>query len=190
MVETGNLTADPVDIVVGFSNHAAALEMMVHLVGSGHRTLGLIGAAVAGNPLAADRRREYDEAGAAHGLTRAPTLTVECSSDLEAGPTAMVRICERQPEVTAIFAVSEVRASGALLECQCLGWPVPGRIAIAGFNGAGMGAWLVPALTTVRIPRQEIGRRAAQMILDRLKGRAIAEAQVDIGFDLAVRGNA
>ena len=190
MVENGNLTADPIDIVVGFSNHAAALAMMVHLVGSGHRTLGFIGAAVAGNPLAEDRRRAYDEAVAAHGLTRAPTLAVQCSSDLEAGATAMVRICERHPDVTAIFAASEVRAIGALLECQCRAWRVTGRIAIAGFNGAGMGAWLVPALTTVRIPREEIGRRAAQMILDRLEGRAIAEAQVDVGFELAVRESA
>ena len=190
VVETGNLTADPIDMVVGFSNHAAALAMMGHLAGRGHRTIGFIGAAVAGNPQAADRRRAYDEAVAAHGLTRAPALTVECPSDLEAGAKALVRICERHPEVTAIFAASEVRAIGALLECQRRGWQVPGRIAIAGFNDAGMGAWLVPALTTVRIPREEIGRRAAQMILDRLEGRAIAEAQVDVGFELVVRESA
>lgn len=190
VVETGNLTADPIDMVVGFSNHAAARAMMDHLAGRGHRTIGFIGAAVAGNPQAADRRRAYDEAVAAHGLTRAPELTVECPSDLEAGAKALVRICERHPEVTAIFAASEVRAIGGLLECQRRGWQVPGRIAIAGFNDAGMGAWLVPALTTIRIPREEIGRRAAQMILDRLEGRAVAEKQVDVGYELVVRESA
>lgn len=190
VVETGNLTADPIDMVVGFSNHAAALAMMRHLVEGGHKSIGFIGAAVAGNPQAADRRRAYDEAVAAHGLIRARTLAVECPSDLGAGAQALVRICERHPKVTAIFAASEVRAIGALLECQRRGWKVPGRLAIAGFNDAGMGAWLVPALTTVRIPREEIGRRAAQMILDRLEGHAIAEPQVDVGFELVVRESA
>lgn len=190
VVETGNLSVDPIDMVVGFSNHAAALAMMGHLVGRGHRTIGFIGAAIAGNPQAADRRRAYDEAVSAHGLARAPTLAVDCPSDLGAGAQALVRICERHPEVTAIFAASEVRAIGALLECQRRGWQVPGRVAIAGFNDAGMGAWLVPALTTIRVPREEIGRRAAQMILDRQEGRATAQTQVDVGYELVVRESA
>lgn len=190
VVETGNLSADPIDMVVGFSNHAAALAMMDHLVRRGHRTIGFIGAAVAGNPQAADRRRAYDEAVEAHGLARAPTLAVECPSDLGAGAEALVRIVERHPDATAIFAASEVRAIGALLECQRRGWKVPDRLAIAGFNDAGMGAWLVPALTTVRIAREEIGRRSAQMILDRIEGRTIAQAVVDVGFDLAIRASA
>jgi LacI family gluconate utilization system Gnt-I transcriptional repressor len=67
---------------------------------------------------------------------------------------------------------------------------VPERIAIAGFNDAGMGAWLVPALTTVRIPRQEIGRRAAQMILDRVEGRPVPEPVVDLGYEVVVRASA
>jgi len=190
VVETGNLSADPIDMVVGFSNHAAALAMMDHLVRRGHRTIGFIGAAVAGNPQAADRRRAYDEMVDAHALARAPTLAVECPSDLGAGAEALVRIVERHPNATAVFAASEVRAIGALLECQRRGWKVPDRLAIAGFNDAGMGAWLVPALTTVRIAREEIGRRSAQMILDRVEGRAIAETVVDVGFDLAIRASA
>jgi len=83
-----------------------------------------------------------------------------------------------------------VRAIGALLECQRRAWKVPDRIAIAGFNDAGLGAWLVPALTTVRIPRAEIGRRAAQMILDRLEGRDIPDRVVDVGYEIVVRESA
>jgi LacI family gluconate utilization system Gnt-I transcriptional repressor len=190
VVETGNLTTDPIDMVVGFSNHAAAHAMLRHLAGLGHRTIGFIGAVTDGNPQAAGRRRAYDEAVDAYALTRASTLGVECPSDLGAGAQALLQIGERHPDVTAIFAASEVRAIGALLECQRRGWKVPARIAIAGFNDAGMGAWLVPALTTVRIPREEIGRRAAQMILDRLEGRVVAQPTVDVGFELIVRESA
>ena len=187
VVETGNLTHDPIDMVVGFSNHAAAHAMIMHLVSRGHRVIGFIGAATRGNPQAADRRRAYDEIVDAHGLARAATLAVECPSEFSAGAAALVRIVERHPDVTAIFAASEVRAIGALLECQRRGWSVPQRIAIAGFNDALMGGFLVPALTTVRVPRHEIGRRAASMIIDRLAGREPPDRTVDVGFEIVVR---
>jgi len=190
VVETGNLTDDPIDMVVGFSNHGAALAMLDHLVRRGHRTIGFIGAATTDNPQAADRRRAYDDAVDAHGLARAASLSRECASTFGAGAAAVAAIVAAHPEVTAIFAASEVRAIGALLECQRRGWRVPGRIAVAGFNDAGLGAWLTPALTTVHVPRDTIGRRAAQMILDRLAGRPVTERCVDVGYDVVVRGSA
>ena len=190
VVETGNLTGAPLDMVVGFSNGLAARDMMRYLVGRGHRTIGFIGAPRGDNPQAADRRRAYDEAVRGSGLANAATLAVECASDIGAGGAALVRIVERHPDVTALFAASEVRAIGALLECQRRGWAVPDRIAIAGFNDAGFGEHLVPALTTVRVPRHEIGRLAARMILDRLDGRPVPSPVVDVGYEIVVRKSA
>ena len=190
VVETGNLTDDPIDMCVGFSNYDAARAMMLHLVSRGHHAIGFVGAAVSGNPQAADRRRAYDDVVREQGRANAATLTVECASDVGEGARALLRIVERHPECTALFAASEVRAIGALLECQRRGWKVPERIAIAGFNDAGLGAHLVPALTTVRIAREEIGRLAARMILDRLEGLAIAEPVVDVGYEVVVRESA
>jgi LacI family gluconate utilization system Gnt-I transcriptional repressor len=187
VVETGNLTATPVDMVVGFSNEQAAFDMMLHLVARGHRAIGFIGAPRAANPQAADRRRAYDRAVEVHGLERAETLAVECPADIAAGGEALQRIVEAHPDVTAVFAASEVRAIGALLACQRRGWAVPGRIAVAGFNDAGLGRHLAPSLTTVRVPRREIGRRAAQLILDRLDGGAVANRVVDLGYEIVVR---
>ena len=190
VVETGNLTDDPIDMVVGFSNYDAARAMMEHLVARGHRVIGFIGASRLDNPQAADRRRAYADTIAVHRLARARSLAVECPSDLTAGGDALLQILERHPRCTAVFAASEVRAIGALLMCMRRGLAIPGRVAIAGFNDAGLGAHLVPALTTVRVPRDEIGRRAAQLILDRLEGVAIAQRTIDVGFEIMVRESA
>jgi LacI family gluconate utilization system Gnt-I transcriptional repressor len=190
VVETGNLSRDPIDMVAGFSNYRAARDMMAHLVGRGHRVIGFIGAPTPGNPQAADRRRGYDRMVAAHGLAHRESLVVTCPSDFAAGADALVRILERNPDATAIFAASEVRATGALLECQRRGWAVPGRVAIAGYNDAGLGAHLVPALTTVAVPREEIGRRAARMIVQRLAGGAATDSIVDVGYEIRVRESA
>jgi LacI family gluconate utilization system Gnt-I transcriptional repressor len=190
VVETGNLTDDPIDMVVGFSNYDGARAMMEHLVRCGHRVIGFIGASRTNNPQAADRRRAYTDVLAAHGLARARSLAVECRSDLTAGGQALLQILARHPRCTAIFAASEVRAIGALLMCLRRDLAVPGRIAIAGFNDAGLGAHLVPALTTVRVPRDEIGRRAAQLILDRLEGVPVTKKAIDVGFEIMVRESA
>ena len=190
VVETGNLTRRPIDMLVGFSNLAAARAMVEHLVARGHRTIAFLGAPVHQNPQARDRRRAYDDAVAAHRLARAPTLAVECASDLDAAGRALLAIVARHPRCTAVFAASEVRAIGALLACLRHGLRVPERIAVAGFNDAGLGAHLVPALTTVHVPRDEIGRRAATMILDRLHGRPVPATTVDVGFEIAVRDSA
>ena len=190
VVETGNLTREPIDMVVGFDNEQAARDMLLHLVARGHRTIGFIGAPRVANPQASARRRAYDAVVAAHRLTRAKTLAVECPGDIEAGGDALERIVASHPRVSAVFAASEVRATGALLRCLRRGLAVPRRIAVAGFNDAGIGEHLVPALTTVHVPRDDIGRRAAQMILDRLEGRPIAATTVDVGYTIAVRESA
>jgi len=190
VVETGNLARNPLDMVVGFSNYDAARDMMRHLVGRGHRVIGFIGAPTDGNPQATDRRRAYDRAVARHRLARRDSLVVSCASDFAAGAAAVVRILERNPDTTAIFAASEVRATGALLECQRRGWSVPDRVAIAGYNDAGLGAFLIPALTTVAVPREEIGRRAARMIVRRLAGDPDTSAVVDVGYEIRVRESA
>jgi LacI family gluconate utilization system Gnt-I transcriptional repressor len=190
VVETGNLVREPLDMVVGFSNVRAARDMLAHLAGRGHRTIGFIGAPRAGNPQARDRRRAYDAAVKRFRLARAPTLAVECAADIPAGEEALDRIVGRHPDVSAIFAASEVRAIGALLRCRRRGFDVPGRIAIAGFNDALLGAHLVPALTTVRVPRHAIGRRAAELIVDRLEGRSPESKIVDLGYEIVVRESA
>ena len=190
VVETGNLTRDPIDMVVGFSNYRAARDMMQHLVGRGHRVIGFIGAPTKGNPQAADRRRAYDRMVTAHRLARRDSLVATCASDFAPGAAALVRMLEQNPDVTAVFAASEVRAAGALLECQRRGWKVPGRVAIAGYNDAGLGAHLVPALTTVAVPREAIGRHAARLILGQLEGARSPGRTVDVGYEIRVRESA
>jgi LacI family gluconate utilization system Gnt-I transcriptional repressor len=190
VVETGNLTRKPIDMVVGFSNYAAARAMMLHLVRRDHHVIGFIGADPRDNPQASDRRRAYDRVVASHGLARRESLIVTCPSELGAGAAALVQILKANSDTTAIFAASEVRATGALLECQRRGWNVPERLAIAGYNDAGLGAHLVPALTTVSAPREDIGRQAARLILARLRGERLVGRVIDVGYRVFVRESA
>jgi LacI family gluconate utilization system Gnt-I transcriptional repressor len=190
VVETGNLTAEPIDMVVGLSNERAAFDMTRYLVERGHRAIGFIGAETGGNPQASDRQAGYRRALAASGLPLDERLVIEAPRELDGGSAALRTLLERGPGLDAVFAAGEVWAVGALLECLRRGVTVPARLAIAGFNDEMIAGQLVPPLTTVRIPRAEIGRRAAQMVVDRLRGRAVAPTTVDVGYEIVRRATA
>ena len=78
-------------------------------------------------------------------------------------------------------------ATGALVDANRRRLSVPGTVAIAGSDDNELQEHVVPALTTLRFPRYEIGRRAAGMLLDRLQGRSHGPAVLDIGYEIVER---
>ena len=63
-------------------------------------------------------------------------------------------------------------------------------VSLAGFDDLDIASEVVPALTTLRVPRYEIGRRAGEMICERLAGRVISPRIVDTGYSFMPRGTA
>ena len=103
------------------------------------------------------------------------------------GARLLEQILAMKPAVDAIFFCNDDLAQGALLAAQRLRLAVPKRLAIVGFNDLTGSDQMVPALTTVRTPRGEIGQRAAQMLLTLMRGGTPPERCVDVGFELVVR---
>jgi LacI family gluconate utilization system Gnt-I transcriptional repressor len=66
---------------------------------------------------------------------------------------------------------------------------VPKQLAVAGFDDAKISSRIVPPLTTVKVPRYDIGRTAAQRILDRIDGERSSGRVVDLGFEIIERGS-
>jgi LacI family gluconate utilization system Gnt-I transcriptional repressor len=99
------------------------------------------------------------------------------------------RIIREQPDVDAVFFCNDDLAQGALLAALRLGVAVPGRVAVAGFNDLTGSDQMLPALTTVRTPRAEIGHAAARMLLSLMNGDAVASPCVDLGYELVVRAS-
>ena len=187
VVEGGNLGSDPIDMVVGYRNVDAARAVTRYLLKQGYRSIGYIGAYPLDNDRARDRRRGYELALAAAKRSVDPGLCVETSLDIDAGARAMATLLSRRPKVRAVFCSADALAVGALYECQRRGLQVPRQVAIAGFDDIPIAAQVVPSLSTLRVPRYEIGRRAGTMICDRLAGRPVDERVVDTGYRLIPR---
>jgi LacI family transcriptional regulator, gluconate utilization system Gnt-I transcriptional repressor len=187
VVEGGNLGGEPIDMVVGYRNVEAARAVTRYLLKQGYRSIGYIGAYPQDNDRARDRRRGYELAMVAAKRSVDRDLCVETTLDVESGARAMAALLERRPKVRAVFCSADALAVGAMYECQRRGLAVPRQIAIAGFDDIPIAAQVVPSLSTLRVPRYEIGRRAGTMICDRLAGRPVAERVVDTGYRLIPR---
>ena len=187
-VETGNLTSDPIDMLVGFSNFEAARTMVLYLVSCGYRRIGYLGQT--GREMvdrARDRHLGYRAALAESDLRVDDALEIECEMTFGQGALAFRTLVDRVPDLDAIFTIADPLAIGAIFEAARLGINIPGDIALTGFDDLEMASQCVPALTTVRVPRRVIGRLAGEMICSRLAGVPIAEPVIDVGFEIMVR---
>jgi LacI family transcriptional regulator len=113
---------------------------------------------------------------------------VETSFSVQSGREALHAMLGAEAAPTAVICGNDILAQGALLEAHALGIDVPRALSITGVDDMELSAHLPPGLTTMRIPTQEIGRRAAQHILARLNGEEV-EKRVELAVELVVRGS-
>lgn len=188
VVEAGNLTDTPIDMVVGYSNVEAARAMTHALVASGRRTIGYIGQ-VGRDYIdrVKDRHSGHCMALRDEGIAVRERLQAEVELSYRGGAAGLAELLRRAPRLDAVFCTSDVIAIGALFECQRRGLAVPARLAITGMDDQEIASQCVPALTTMRMPRYEMGRQAAAMLCRRASGIAIAAKVVDLGFEVVLR---
>lgn len=77
------------------------------------------------------------------------------------------------------FRQADDLAQGALLEAARCGISIPGQIAVLGFNDLPASAFMVPRLSSIRTPREAIGRRAAERMLTLMAGNPVANPVQD-----------
>jgi len=189
VVETNNLVPDPIDMCVGYSNEEASFAMVRHLADRGYRRIGLVTAPTENNDRSLARRAGYRRAVAQLGLPVADSLIGTAPYTVADGARAFANMIALNPDMDALFLTQDNAAAGAVLEAKRKGVRVPEDMGIAGFDDADIGQEMVPALTTVRTRRYDIGATAARMLLQRIEGGAPAQPVVDIGFEIVKRGS-
>ncbi len=187
VVEMMEYGARAIDMNVGLSHLKAGQAMGVHLIARGYRQIGFVGGNLGHDYRAMQRFRGLDRALAQAGLRRREPFAHEEDSSAELGGDKLMEALRTDPSLDAIFFANDDLAIGALLRAQREGIDVPGRIAVAGFNGFPIGGLTRPALTTIVSPRRRIGSTAATMLLARIRGDGDGARRVDLGFELAVR---
>jgi LacI family transcriptional regulator len=160
-----------------------------HLVERGHTRVAFIGGPDSIGQVR-DRlegaRRAWADAGLpADQLTVVPTSALTVVEGRSAGERVMGLAARRRP--TAAFCANDLLALGLLQQLSTAGLSVPGDMAIVGYDDIDYaGAAAVP-LTSVRQPRQELGRRAAELVLDEADNPAHLHQQLVFTPELVAR---
>ncbi len=169
---------------------AAARSLGDYLIAEGHIRIGMIAGQDA-TPPREDRVRGYRQALAAHHIPGEEAL-IRGSDFTEAGGyEAMRELLTLRPRFTAVFAANDLMAFGALIACRERGIRVPEDIAIAGFDDIPAARLVSPGLTTIAQFPERLGRRAAEMVFDRLSGEETGPGRrEEMPFALVERGSA
>ncbi|RZB14627.1 LacI family transcriptional regulator [Streptomyces sp. F001] len=153
-----------VDVVAGDDERGTRL-VTEHLIGLGHRRIAHIAGYGAVGEL---RRRSFEATMREHGL--ADGVVVEaCDMTEEGGHRAAVRLLGRPDRPTAVLAVNDIAAVGALSAAEALGLRVPDDLSVTGYDNTSISRLRHLWLTTVDNAGHEVGRRAARCLLDRLE---------------------
>ncbi|MDN3701880.1 substrate-binding domain-containing protein [Vibrio artabrorum] len=117
---------------------------------------------------------------------QALSLMTEQSSSFTLGAELFCQALKKYPNIDAIFCTNDDLAVGVIFECQRQGIKIPEQMAIMGFHGHDVGRSIVPKLASVRTPREEIGRRSADILLKRIIDDTIGHSivQLDVSIDV------
>ena len=184
------IEAPDLDVVTVAPN--GGYEAVRHLVRAGRRRITLI----AGPPVSKQGRpakaRGYLQALEEAQIAFDPALIVEGGYTREGGQEAMRRLLAMEQPPDAVFAANDLMAIGALAAARAAGKRVPDDVAIVGYDDIPEAAITSPALTTVSVPKYEMGRAAAEMLLERLGSGGAREQgrQIVLPYHLVVRETA
>ena len=153
-------------------NHRSAAEMGVgHFYELGHRKIAVI----KGQVFSSDTNIRWEticEAAKKLSIPINPKLCAQLEGDMpspEIGYVAMKKLLSGGEKFTALFAFNDISAIGAIRALEEAGLRVPHDVSVLGFDDIYAAAFHNPALTTIRQPLFEMGRLAAQTVLDSLK---------------------
>jgi DNA-binding LacI/PurR family transcriptional regulator len=139
----------------------------------GFRDVGVV-APGPDHPRAAERVRGFEAALEAAGWPVPAARRATGALTMAGGRGATEALLAAGPPPEAIFCANDLMAVGALAALAARGLRTPGDVSVMGYDDVEIAAYAAPPLTTVRQPAREIGRRAADRLLDGLAAGAVA----------------
>jgi len=187
VIEVGDLSSSPVDMLVGFSSERVGEEVARFLARKGKHRL----AAFSGDDERGRRRvAGFRKAVAELGLSAPSVLMAPAPTTHAAGRRLLSELLHHQSEIDAVFCSSDIMALGVLAEARVRGVDVPTRLAVVGLGDSDFAASETPSLTTVKTEGARIGTICAQHLLDRFAGVEIEDPIIDVGFSIVERETA
>lgn len=106
---------------------------------------------------------------------------------LEGGRQAIRNLIERHPDIDGVFVGNDTMAIGALKELHRMKIDVPNEVAVCGFDGIQLTKMIEPELTTIQQPIEKMGKRACQLLIEKIEGKEGEQQCITFDVELIVR---
>ncbi|MDR3472753.1 MAG: LacI family DNA-binding transcriptional regulator [Devosia sp.] len=173
-------------------NRAAAARATRYLIDLGHRRIGHIHSPSRNPTLLSDRLLGFRDAMAGAQLEVLPEWILPGDFTMASGEAAGRAFLALQKQPTAIFSANDEMAIGFLSVLRSAGIQCPKDISLVGFDDITVARCIDPPLTTMRQPREEVGRLATKLLLDVLESQTQPRTPVHLVLksELVVRESA
>ncbi|WP_422823473.1 LacI family DNA-binding transcriptional regulator [Variovorax rhizosphaerae] len=186
VMEMWDMARSPIDMLVGFSHEAAGGAAAAYLHGKGRRRIAMISAT---EPRSAAREAGFVAELQRLGLPPPRIHAVAPPTRMGHGRQGLGELLLADPKIDAVFCTTDMVALGVILESQSRGLRVPEQLAVMGFGDMDFAADVTPALTTIHVDNEQLGERAATLMVEALDGRRSKRVS-DMGFEIIERASA
>jgi LacI family transcriptional regulator len=156
---------------VGPDNRKALHRLTDYLIGLGHKSFGVVAQSTDNNDRAQARLQGIRDALAEKSIAIQPRHFAQGFWGINEGRQLFRRILEKKPWPTAVICGNAYLTVGALLESQEMGIKVPAEMSIVGYDDIEIMSELPIPITTVRVSSDEVGRRAARLLVSKIDGQ-------------------
>ncbi|OAE50607.1 transcriptional regulator [Achromobacter insolitus] len=167
VVETWSASAQPLDSAIVIDNEEAGRMAARHLAAKRHARVACISA---DNPWERARREGFISSAAALGLELVADIVQPEAQHMNDGRMAFLRLLATNTIFEAVFCTTDLLAAAAVSEAHNRDLHVPQDLAVLGYSDDGSAAQWAQGLTTLGTDAAILGRRAGQLLLDRLEG--------------------
>lgn len=184
IIETWDFTPTPLDMLVGFSHEKIGEHIGDFLLNKGYKQFAMI--------WGDDERAALRLRGIMHSLSKRnindiSTHLIPMPATYESGRKGLQYLLSLNKKFDAIICSSDVLAQGAISEATKRKIIIPQELAIMGFGDLNFAKQNSPAISTVFIDKVYIGKLAADMLVDSIEGKTIANKIIDVGFKIIER---
>lgn len=171
---------------VAIDNFAAAYKAVSHLTSLGHKRIAMISTR---NSFISTREREagYARALADAGVAFDSELIIRGDYGFKSGIRAAKTIANMEKRPTAVFAISDIVAIGAMKALKEAGLKIPEDIAVVGFDDISFASMYDPSLTTISQPKYDMGCEAMNMLIRKIKGELSHSMKLVLEHSLKIR---
>ena len=157
-----------------------------HLIELGHKRIACIAGPSSITP-SAQRMTGYRQALEQAGLPYDEGLIIRGDYHARSGMEVTHAILKLVPRPTAIFALNDLMALGALRAAAEAGYAVPRELAVVGYDDLELAQFTTPPLTTIAQPKREIGAQAVNLLVERISRRSLSPNRLILAPELIVR---